>query len=51
MMELKEAILKRCSVRRYKADPIDLEELKEMINLAFRAPSGSNSALGLYCGE
>lgn len=42
-MELKEAILKRCSVRRYKADPIDLEELKEMINLAFRAPSGSNS--------
>ena len=42
-MELKEAIEKRTSVRRFKNEPISIDDLKEIIDLAGKAPSINNS--------
>jgi nitroreductase len=42
-MELREAIEKRTSVRRFKNEPISIDDLKEIIDLAGKAPSINNS--------
>ena len=41
-MELKEAILGRRSVRKYKTQPVPVELIKEILDLAVWAPSGMN---------
>ncbi|MGQ9705845.1 MAG: nitroreductase family protein [bacterium] len=41
-MELKEAIIGRRSIRKYKPDPIPKEDIETIIELASWAPSGSN---------
>jgi nitroreductase len=43
MLTTKEAIEKRRSIRNYKPDPIPEEHLKELLNSARLAPSGSNA--------
>ena len=42
-MELLEAIKSRRSVRAYKPDPVPEEVLKELLEVARRAPSGTNT--------
>ncbi|RLD97525.1 MAG: hypothetical protein DRI92_05515, partial [Aquificota bacterium] len=41
-MELRDAILGRRSVRKYKSDPVPKEVLEEIMDLAVWAPSGMN---------
>ncbi|MCI9176491.1 MAG: nitroreductase [Lachnospiraceae bacterium] len=41
-MELKEAIMKRCSVRGYLDKPVSQETIREVLKLAVRAVSGEN---------
>jgi nitroreductase len=43
IMELKQAIESRTSVRVYKKEPVPLSDLKEMVRLASLAPSIANS--------
>jgi len=42
-MDLVEAIKARKSIRGYKADPVPIEILKEILEVAVRAPSADNS--------
>lgn len=41
-MDIEEAIFKRRTIRRFKQDPIPVETLKKLIDLARIAPAGSN---------
>lgn len=41
-MELKRAIVERASVRAFKTDPVPVEDLRELVRLAGRAPSVNN---------
>ena len=41
-MELKEALQKRRSVRKFKSDPISDELIKELLNAAMSGPSACN---------
>ena len=41
-MELKECVISRRSIRKYKPDPISHETLQELIDGAVTAPSGVN---------
>lgn len=41
-MELKEAILTRRSVRKFKADPVDKKDMEEIMATAIQAPSAGN---------
>ncbi len=47
-MELKEAITTRRSVRKYKDDPIPEQTVRELLELASWAPSGTNTQPWLY---
>ncbi len=47
-MELKEAITTRRSVRKYKDEPIAEETIRELLELASWAPSGTNTQPWLY---
>lgn len=42
-MDLMEALRTRRSVRQWKADPVPDEKLRELVEAAARAPSGSNN--------
>jgi nitroreductase len=42
IMDIEEAMYKRRTIRRYKQDPIDLNILKKLIDLARVAPMGKN---------
>lgn len=42
-MDLFEAINKRCSIRKFDDAPIPREDVEKMLELAIRAPSGSNT--------
>jgi nitroreductase len=42
-MDLETAIMKRQSIRAFKPDPVPLETLKKIINLALRAPSWADT--------
>ena len=42
-MQLKEAIETRSSVRKFTADPVPVEDLKEIVRLAGKAPSVNNT--------
>ena len=44
-MELNEALLNRRSIRRFKADPIPAETIREVIQAGRLAPSASNRQL------
>lgn len=41
-MELQEAIRTRTSIRAFKPDPVPFETVKELLEIAARAPSGTN---------
>lgn len=41
-MELRQALLERRSVRRYRSDPISTRDLEEILEAALAAPSGTN---------
>lgn len=47
-MELKEAIISRRSVRKYKGDPIPGQTVKELLELAAWAPNGMNTQPWLF---
>ncbi|MCJ7833639.1 MAG: nitroreductase family protein, partial [Deltaproteobacteria bacterium] len=42
-MDLVEAVKARKSIRGYKADPVPVEILREILEVATRAPSADNS--------
>jgi len=41
-MDIVEAIRARKSIRAYRKDPVSVEVIEEILNIAIRAPSGSN---------
>lgn len=42
ILNVKEAVASRRSIRRYKPDPIPREQLEEILSLALKAPSANN---------
>ena len=48
-MELNEALFKRRSIRKFKADPVDREILLELVEKAVLAPSASNLQAWRFC--
>ena len=42
-MEFRDLVEKRASVRQFRADPVDPQDLREMVRLAILAPSPNNS--------
>ena len=42
-MEFKEVVMRRRSTRRYTGKPVEIEKLKEAMELALRAPSSKNT--------
>lgn len=47
-MELREAIFNRKSIRKYETQPIEDEDIKEMIEFAIQAPSASNKQMWYF---
>ncbi len=42
-MEFRDTVLQRASVRQFKSDPVPVEDIKKMVEMALHAPSVNNS--------